>query len=86
MGTEPNSGHTGGYYKDAPLPVSRVYPMGDSTNFGHVWVSGDFDYYCLTGDLKYLKAAQSTIRKCCGQSAWGSLHDASHGRGVRRAE
>jgi hypothetical protein len=40
--------HTGGYYQDAPLPVSRTYQMGHSTNFGHVWVSGDLDYYYLT--------------------------------------
>jgi len=45
-------GHTGGYYDDAPLPVSRTYQMGHSTNFGHVWVSGDLDYYHLTGDRR----------------------------------
>jgi len=45
-------GHTGGYYEDAPLPVSRTYQMGHSTNFGHVWVSGDLDYYHLTGDRR----------------------------------
>jgi len=44
--------HTGGYYEDAPLPVSRTYQMGHSTNFGHVWVSGDLDYYYLTGDRR----------------------------------
>ena len=46
--------HTGGYYQDAPLPVSRTYQMGHSTNFGHVWVSGDLDYYYLTGDRRAL--------------------------------
>jgi hypothetical protein len=44
--------HTGGYYSDAPLPVSKTYQMGHSTNFGHVWVSGDLDYYYLTGDRR----------------------------------
>jgi len=42
--------HTGGYYDDKRLPVERTYQMGHSTNFGHVWVSGDLDYYYLTGD------------------------------------
>jgi len=46
--------HTGGYYEDSPLPVSRTYHMGHSTNFGHVWVSGDLDYYYLTGDRRAL--------------------------------
>ena len=45
-------GHTGGYYQDAALPVDRTYQMGHSTNFGHVWVSGDLDYYHLTGDRR----------------------------------
>ncbi len=44
--------HTGGYYENAPLPVDRTYQMGHSTNFGHVWVSGDLDYYYLTGDRR----------------------------------
>ncbi len=46
--------HTGGYYLDTPLPVSKTYHMGHSTNFGHVWVSGDLDYYYLTGDRRAL--------------------------------
>ena len=45
-------GHTGGYYEDAPLSVERPYQMGNTTNFGHVWASGDLDYYCLTGDRR----------------------------------
>lgn len=45
-------GHTGGYYENAPLPVDRTYQMGHSTNFGHIWVSGDLDYYRLTGDRR----------------------------------
>jgi hypothetical protein len=49
--------HTGGYYDDAPLPVSRTYQMGHSTNFGHVWVSGDLDYYYLTGDRRALEVS-----------------------------
>lgn len=45
--------HTGGYYENEDrLPVSRTYQMGHSTNFGHVWVSGDLDYYYLTGDRR----------------------------------
>jgi len=46
--------HTGGYYdeKTSGLPVSRTYHLGHSTNFGHVWVTGDLDYYYLTGDRR----------------------------------
>lgn len=44
--------HTGGYYENAPLPVDRTYQMGHSTNFGHVWVAGDLEYYYLTGDRR----------------------------------
>ena len=49
--------HTGGYYKDAPLPVGRTYQMGHSTNFGHVWLSGNLDYYYLTGDRRAREVA-----------------------------
>ena len=51
-------GHTGGYYDGAPLPVDRTYQMGHSTNFGHVWVSGDLDYYHLTGDRRALEVSR----------------------------
>jgi hypothetical protein len=44
--------HTGGYYANAPLPVELTYQMGHSANYGHVWVSGDLDYYYLTGDRR----------------------------------
>jgi hypothetical protein len=50
-------GHTGGYYENAPLPVDKTYQMGHSTNFGHVWVSGDLDYYHLTGDRRAREVA-----------------------------
>ncbi len=50
-------GHTGGYYENAPLPVSRTYQMGHSTNFGHVWVGGDLEYYYLTGDRRAREVA-----------------------------
>jgi len=53
-------GHTGGYYKDAPLPVGSVYQMGHSANFGHVWISGDLDYYYLTGDRRARDVALRT--------------------------
>ena len=60
--------HTGGYYQDAPLPVSRTYQMGHSTNFGHVWVAGDLEYYCLTGDRRAravgLQIADAMVRHC----------------------
>ena len=49
--------HTGGYYQDAPLPVGITYRMGYSKNFGHVWVSGDLDYYYLTGDRRALEVS-----------------------------
>jgi len=46
--------HTGGYHdeKTSGLPVGRTYHMGHSTNFGHVWITGDLDYYYLTGDRR----------------------------------
>jgi hypothetical protein len=44
--------HTGGYYANAPLPVDLTYQMGHSANYGHVWISGDLDYYHLTGDRR----------------------------------
>ncbi|MBM3334631.1 hypothetical protein FJY63_08215 [Candidatus Sumerlaeota bacterium] len=50
-------GHTGGYYRDAPLPVDNTYQMGTSTNFGHVWDTGDLDYYLLTGDRRALEVS-----------------------------
>ncbi len=51
--------HTGGYYEDAPLPVSNTYQMGHSTNFGHVWSGGDFELYLLTGNRHALDVALS---------------------------
>jgi len=60
--------HTGGYYENAPLPVERTYQMGHSTNFGHVWVGGDFEYYYLTGDRRArevaLEMADAMVRHC----------------------
>ncbi len=53
-------GHTGGYYTNAPLPVESVYQMGHSANFGHVWISGDLDYYYLTGDRRAREVALRT--------------------------
>ncbi|MDO8539528.1 MAG: hypothetical protein Q7S40_03745 [Opitutaceae bacterium] len=51
--------HTGGYYANAPLPVDRTYQMGHSSNYGHVWISGDLDYYFLTGDRRAREVALS---------------------------
>lgn len=51
--------HTGGYFANAPLPVDRTYQMGHSSNYGHVWVSGDLDYYFLTGDRRAREVALS---------------------------
>ncbi|GAI47283.1 unnamed protein product, partial [marine sediment metagenome] len=45
------------YENEDRLPVSRTYQMGHSTNFGHVWVSGDLDYYYLTGDRRAREVA-----------------------------
>jgi len=60
--------HTGGYYENAPLPVERTYQMGHSTNFGHVWVGGDFEYYYLTGDRRArevgIQMADAMVRHC----------------------
>jgi hypothetical protein len=49
--------HTGGYYTNAPLPVAKSYQMGHSSNFGHVWINGDLDYYYLTGDRRAREVA-----------------------------
>jgi hypothetical protein len=51
--------HTGGYFANAPLPVDRTYQMGHSSNYGHVWISGDLDYYYLTGDRRAREVALS---------------------------
>jgi len=62
--------HTGGYYdeKTSGLPVSRTYHMGHSTNYGHVWIAGDLDYYYLTGDRRArevaLQVADTMARHC----------------------
>jgi hypothetical protein len=60
--------HTGGYYENAPLPVDRTYQMGHSTNFGHVWVGGDLEYYYLTGDRRArevaIEIADAMTRHC----------------------
>jgi hypothetical protein len=62
--------HTGGYYdeKTSGLPVDRTYHMGHSTNYGHVWISGDLDYYYLTGDRRArevaLQVADTMARHC----------------------
>jgi hypothetical protein len=60
--------HTGGYYENAPLPVDRTYQMGHSTNFGHVWVGGDWEYYYLTGDRRArevaIEIADAMARNC----------------------
>ncbi|MGI6417238.1 MAG: hypothetical protein ACOX1P_16375 [Thermoguttaceae bacterium] len=60
--------HTGGYYENAPLPVDRTYQMGHSTNFGHVWVAGDLEYYYLTGDRRArevaIEIADAMARHC----------------------
>lgn len=50
--------HTGGYYENTSLPVERTYHMGHSTNFGHVWVTGDLEYYYLTGDRRALEVSR----------------------------
>jgi hypothetical protein len=49
--------HTGGYYEYPRLPVERTYHMGHSTNFGHVWLAGDLEYYYLTGDRRVREVA-----------------------------
>lgn len=60
--------HTGGYYDNASLPIERTYQMGHSTNFGHVWVGGDFEYYFLTGDRRAkevaIQMADAMVRHC----------------------
>lgn len=61
-------GHTGGYFDTDELPVERAYQQGYSTNFGHVWVAGDLDYYYLTGDNRAwdvsLAIADAMARHC----------------------
>jgi hypothetical protein len=49
-------GHTGGYYPKEYLDMG-VYALGYSTNTGHMWSQGIFEYYCLTGDQRALECA-----------------------------
>ncbi len=60
--------HTGGYYMDTSLPVSRTYHMGHSTNYGHVWSGGDFEFFLLTGDRRAhdvaLQISDAMARHC----------------------
>jgi hypothetical protein len=51
--------HTGGYYQhgEVDLPVSNTYFMGHSTNWGHVWVGGDAEYYLFSGDRRALEVS-----------------------------
>lgn len=51
--------HTGGYYQEGEvdLPVSNTYFMGHSTNWGHVWVGGDAEYYLFSGDRRALEVS-----------------------------
>ena len=62
--------HTGGYYEygKVDLPVSRTYFMGHSTNFGHVWVGGDLEYYLFSGDRRALEVglmiADTMVENC----------------------
>lgn len=51
--------HTGGYYEygKVDLPVEKTYFMGHSTNFGHVWVTGDLEYYLFSGDRRALEVS-----------------------------
>lgn len=57
--------HTGGYFSNAPLPVERTYQMGHSSNYGHVWISGDLDYYFLTGDRRAREVALQVADMMC---------------------
>jgi hypothetical protein len=49
--------HTGGYFNTPELPVERAYQMGHSSNYGHVWATGDLLYYYLTGDRRAREVA-----------------------------
>ncbi|MBI5771658.1 MAG: hypothetical protein HZA93_28055 [Verrucomicrobia bacterium] len=51
--------HTGGYFNTPELPVERTYQMGHSSNYGHIWVTGDLLYYYLTGDRRAREVALS---------------------------
>jgi len=67
--------HTGGYYANAPLPVERTYQMGHSSNYGHVWITGDLDYYYLTGDRRAREVAlQSADMMASTMTAKVSTH------------
>lgn len=64
-------GHTGGYYSTPELPVELSYQMGDSADYGHVWITGDLLYYYLTGDRRArevaLQAADSMAAHMVGK-------------------
>jgi hypothetical protein len=50
-------GHTGGYYKDAPLEAALHYQEGMLQNVGHLWIGGLTDWYVLTGNRRALDVA-----------------------------
>lgn len=60
-------GHTGGYYDKAPLGIDPGFQMG-LTDYGHVWVGGDLEYYYLTGDRRVrevaVQMADAMLRHC----------------------
>ena len=55
--------HTGGYFEDGVIDIPETNPIAvkryreGTTEFGHVWVAGDFLYYFLTGDRRALEVS-----------------------------
>ena len=67
-------GHTGGYYKKAPLEAATWYQEGMLQNLGHVWLGGLFDSYLLTGNRRALDVARQSANRVASEGGRYSNH------------
>jgi hypothetical protein len=54
-------GHTGGYFPPGYKGMSAGFANG-STDYGHTFVQGNYAYYVLTGDKRFLEASEKIAR------------------------
>ena len=59
-------GHTGGYFEDASLDAALWTQVGMIHDFGHVWLGGLADCYCLTGNRRTLEVARLISDRVAG--------------------
>jgi len=55
-------GHTGGYFPAGYKGMSAGFADG-STDYGHTFIQGNYAYYVLTGDRRFLEASEKTARQ-----------------------